>query len=79
MYAYRSDLVMWVWCQRHIAQLIEGGDRGAYSDMIVQDVHMTAWGSFALEVPSRNFRSFSLVSGEKVYKRDSEDYVMVNA
>lgn len=39
-----------------------------------QDVQITAWGSFALEVPSLNFRSFSLVSGEKVYSRDSEDY-----
>lgn len=39
---------------------------------------MTAWGSFALEVPSRNFRSFSLVSGEKVYSRDSEDCRVVN-
>ena len=39
-----------------------------------QDVQITAWGSFALEVPSLNFRSFSLVSSEKVYSRDSEDY-----
>ena len=34
---------------------------------------MTAWGSFALEVPNLNFRSFSFVSVEKVYSRDSED------
>jgi hypothetical protein len=33
---------------------------------------MTAWGSFALEVPSRNLRSLSLVSCEKVYSRDSD-------
>lgn len=29
-------------------------------------VQMTAWGSLALEVPSRNLRSLSLVSVEKV-------------
>ena len=39
-----------------------------------QDVQITAWGSFALEVPNLNFRSFSLVSVEKVYSRDSEDW-----
>lgn len=38
-----------------------------------QHVQMTAWGSFAREVPNLNFRSFSLVSVEKVYSRDSED------
>ena len=39
---------------------------------VVQDVHMTACGSLALEVPRRNFRSAAVVSGEKVYSRDSE-------
>ena len=34
---------------------------------------MTAWGSFALEVPNLNFRNLSFVSVEKVYSRDSED------
>ncbi len=34
---------------------------------------MTAWGSFALEVPNLNLRSFPLVSSEKAYSRDSED------
>lgn len=44
-----------------------------YGVRAVQDVQITAWGSFALEVPNLNLRSFSLVSGEKVYSRDSED------
>ena len=43
-----------------------------YGVRAVQDVQITAWGSFALEVPNLNFRSFSLVSVEKVYRRDSE-------
>lgn len=45
----------------------------SYDVKAVQDVQITPWGSFALEVPNLNFRSFSLVSGEKVYSRDSED------
>ena len=36
------------------------------------DVQITACGSFALEVPRRNLRSFSLVSGEKVYNLESD-------
>lgn len=35
-------------------------------------VQMMACGSLALEVPRRNLRSFSFVSGEKVYNRDSD-------
>jgi hypothetical protein len=35
-------------------------------------LQMTACGSFALEVPKRNLRSFSFVSGEKEYNRDSD-------
>lgn len=35
-------------------------------------VQMTAWGSLAREVPRRNLRSLSLVSGEKVKRRASE-------
>ena len=33
---------------------------------------MMACGSLAREVPKRNLRSFSLVSGEKEYRRDSD-------
>ena len=33
---------------------------------------MTACGSLAREVPRRNFRSLSVVSGEKVYRRASD-------
>lgn len=33
---------------------------------------MIACGSLDLEVPRRNLRSFSLVSGEKEYNRDSD-------
>jgi hypothetical protein len=33
---------------------------------------MTAWASLDLEVPSRNFRRWSLVSWEKVYSLASE-------
>lgn len=35
-------------------------------------VQMTAWGSFARDVPKRNLHSLSFVSWEKEYKRDSE-------
>lgn len=44
-----------------------------YGVRAVQDVQITAWGFLALEVPNLNFRSLSLVSVEKVYRRDSED------
>lgn len=37
-------------------------------------VQMTAWGSFALDVPRRNLRSFCFVSSLKVYNRASEDW-----
>jgi hypothetical protein len=33
---------------------------------------MMACGSFALDVPRRNLRSFSLVSGEKEYNLESD-------
>ena len=42
-------------------------------------IHITACGSFALEVPNRKFRSASFVSSEKVYKRASEDYIAMSA
>lgn len=35
-------------------------------------VQMIAWASLALDVLRRNLRSFSLVSGEKEYSRDSD-------
>jgi hypothetical protein len=35
-------------------------------------VQMIAWASLALDVLRRNLRSFSLVSGEKEYNRDSD-------
>lgn len=37
-----------------------------------RSVHMRACASLAREVPKRNLRSFSLVSGEKEYNRDSD-------
>ena len=39
-----------------------------------RNIQIFAWGSLALDVPKRNFRSLSLVSVEKLYNRDSEDY-----
>lgn len=39
---------------------------------------MMAWGSLAREVPRRNFRSFCLVSSEKVYSLDSDDWGRVS-
>lgn len=40
---------------------------------------MTAWGSFARDVPRRNLRSLSFVSWEKEYKRDSEAWSCFHA
>jgi hypothetical protein len=37
-------------------------------------VHITPCGSFALDVPSLNFRRCVFVASEKVYRRDSEAY-----
>ena len=37
-------------------------------------IHITACGSFALDVPNLNFLNFDFVSGEKVYNRDSDAY-----
>lgn len=37
-----------------------------------------ACGSFDLDVPRRNLRSFSRVSGEKEYNRDSADYIYIS-
>lgn len=37
-----------------------------------EEVQMMACGSFALDVPSRNLRSFSFVSGENEYSRESD-------
>lgn len=34
-------------------------------------IQTAAWGSLARDVPRRNLRSFSFVSGEKEYSRDS--------
>lgn len=36
-------------------------------------IQITAWGSFEREVLRRNLRRWALDSGEKVYRRDSED------
>lgn len=38
----------------------------------VQNLHILAKGVFARDVPSRNLRSWSLVSCEKVYSLDSD-------
>jgi hypothetical protein len=46
---------------------------------VVYHVQMTAWGSLARDVPRRNFRSFSFVSGEKVYSFDSEACMVCQA
>jgi len=40
---------------------------------VIKGLQMTACGSLDLEVPRRNFRSAAFVSGEKVYRRPSED------
>ena len=66
--AYRSDLRPGCLSDRFAWET----DRSSYGSMVIQDVHITAWGSFALEVVNRNFRSFSVVSGEKVNNLDSE-------
>lgn len=39
-----------------------------------EDLQIKACGSLARDVPRRNLRSFSLVSGEKAYSR-SDDYI----
>ena len=48
-----------------VSRLLKAASRGG-------EVHMTACGSLAREVLSRNLRNLSLVSCEKVYRRDSE-------
>lgn len=40
---------------------------------------MMACGSFALDVPNRNLRRCSFVSGEKEYKRDSEACIRISS
>ena len=46
------------WCSIH--------GRMGFQVVADDDVHITACGSFAREVPRRNFRSATVVSGEKV-------------
>lgn len=38
-------------------------------------IQITAWGSLDREVPRRNLRRWSLLSWEKVYNLDSDDFV----
>jgi hypothetical protein len=49
-----------------------GGERGGCVGAERRVLQMMAWGSFARDVPRRNLRSFSFVSGEKVYNLDSD-------
>ena len=56
-------------------QLIAIHTTNLYNGMDVlalENLHIFASGVFALDVPSRNFRSWSLVSCEKVYSLDSD-------
>jgi hypothetical protein len=39
-------------------------------------IQITAWGSLDREVPRRNLRRWSLLSWEKVYNLDSDDFVL---
>ena len=55
------------YCTEDARELTEAGaGKWAYSIVSAQDVHITALGSFAREVPRRNLRRAVVVSGEKV-------------
>lgn len=63
-----SGRISWV-----LESIISAGQDARWFGYVVDDgVQTAACGSFALDVPRRNLRSRSFVSGEKVYSRDSD-------